>query len=74
MSTNFSFGSNSARACPIKDFPTPGGPINKRCLLCFATFFTILTALSWPIICSTIVLDTLISAVVLKLRGFIISC
>jgi len=46
MSTNFSFGNNSAKPKPIKDFPVPGSPINKRCLLCKAAFFVISTASS----------------------------
>ena len=63
MSRSFSFGSNSANAWPIKDLPTPGWPINKRCLRCFATFLTILTADSWPMICSIKAGGTFMSAV-----------
>ena len=45
-STNFSFGNNPDKAWPIKLFPVPGSPINKICLLCFATFLMRLIELS----------------------------
>ena len=42
VSVNFSFGNNSARPIPSIDFPVPGDPINRTCLLCSAAIIDII--------------------------------